>query len=317
MTSVHRIDAFLVPALLMLASSACLAGDENQPPNVQQPASRTPDRAYCGDASRSRHPGPRDADDFARVIGGARDGAFSCEMLLGSWYGGGLGVRQDFNEARRWYVAAAQDSPAGWVALGRMAEGGHGGEPDFAEARKDYELAAAKNDGSAEMALGHLYERGLGVPADLSTAVDWYRKSAHHDDDEAWAALDRIEAGHAILSPEQVIEDRNYWKNTLSSRIGDMAEDIVLMRSLDQTVQFTFLFQFSRGAPNLVVKLQSGSGDPALDRALTEALTKLQMPAAPIFQNPDQQYRLLMPMTYQGAGDKPAPATHAAAKPPG
>jgi len=63
----------------------------------------------------------------------------------------GLGVRQDFTEARKWFeLAASQGSPCAFSPLGYIYRSGKGVPPDYVEAMKWYNLASAVGD-SREM----------------------------------------------------------------------------------------------------------------------------------------------------------------------
>src|SRR5215469_15827653 len=63
--------------------------------------------------------------------------------------------------------------------LATMYVGGAGGEPNFAEAARWYQIAADKGDAKSQFNLGVCYEKGLGVPQDNVNAVKWYQKAAN------------------------------------------------------------------------------------------------------------------------------------------
>jgi TPR repeat protein len=59
-----------------------------------------------------------------------------------------------------------------------MYNDGIGVEQDYAEAAKWYLLAANKGDGAAMYNLGVLYDTGSGVTKDRGEAIKWYRWAA-------------------------------------------------------------------------------------------------------------------------------------------
>jgi len=76
-------------------------------------------------------------------------------------YMNGLGVMQDFAEARRWYILAArQNHTAAQFNLGCMYERGLGVAADDSWARKWFTLAANQGDAAARQKLAYL--RGWG-----------------------------------------------------------------------------------------------------------------------------------------------------------
>lgn len=73
----------------------------------------------------------------------AEKGLSSAEYNLGVMYLRGQGVKQDFLEARKWFIRSA-----------------------------DQNYAYAWND------LAYMYEKGVGVPRDFSIAMDYYQKAS-------------------------------------------------------------------------------------------------------------------------------------------
>lgn len=95
----------------------------------------------------------------------AKQGAAQAQFLLGKQYENGVGTRQDYKEAARWYDRAA--------SIGQY--------PD------------------AEYALGTLYARGLGVGHSNATAMEWYRKAAEGGQPVGQYLAGRIyEAGYGV-----------------------------------------------------------------------------------------------------------------------
>ena len=63
----------------------------------------------------------------------------------------------------------------GQFNLGYMNENGQGVAQDYAEAVRLYLLAAEQGHASAQNNLGYMYEKGLGVAQDYAEAVRLYR----------------------------------------------------------------------------------------------------------------------------------------------
>jgi S1-C subfamily serine protease len=97
----------------------------------------------------------------------------------GDMYRTGLGVSQDYNEARQWYEKAAEKGDAAAAnAVGMMYFNGQGGAQDIVQARSFFEKAAAAGNSLAMNYLGLLYYRGHGVAQDYTQARQWLEKAA-------------------------------------------------------------------------------------------------------------------------------------------
>ena len=109
----------------------------------------------------------------------AEQGHASAQFNLGFMYKEGRGVRQDDEEAVKWYRLAAEQGHAnGQNNLGWMYKEGRGVRQDDEEAVKWYRLAAEQGHATAQYNLGWMYEYGRGVRQDDEAAVKWYRLAA-------------------------------------------------------------------------------------------------------------------------------------------
>jgi TPR repeat protein len=61
--------------------------------------------------------------------------------------------------------------------LGYMYQNGQGVAQDYAEAFKWYLLAAEQGEVGAQALLGYMYDKGLGVAKDHTQAAYWFRKA--------------------------------------------------------------------------------------------------------------------------------------------
>ena len=68
-----------------------------------------------------------------------------------------------------------------------------GVKQNYNEAAKWYHLAAEQGDANAQYVLGVLYENGLGVEQSNTEAAKWYRKAAEHGDTFAAKRLAKLD----------------------------------------------------------------------------------------------------------------------------
>lgn len=87
---------------------------------------------------------------------------------------------------------AERGESAAQYALGEIYTSGKGVRQNYDEALKWYRRAAAQSHGGAEFMLGKSFTKGHGVPADKEEAVIWYRKAADHSHAEAQYVLGMI-----------------------------------------------------------------------------------------------------------------------------
>ena len=109
----------------------------------------------------------------------AEQGHAAAQKKLGWMYANGRGVRQDDEEAVKWYrLVAEQGHAAAQNKLGWMYANGRGVRQDDEEAVKWYRLAAEQGHAAARYNLGGMYYNGCGVQKNYEKAVKWYRRAA-------------------------------------------------------------------------------------------------------------------------------------------
>lgn len=123
---------------------------------------------------------PQDYDEAVRwYMAAAASGYAAAEARLGYLYDFGRGRAEDKAQAVSWYKRAAQNgSAAGQLALGMLYASGEGVKQDYAETARLYRLAAGSGLALAQEGLGELYASGNGVPTDLGEAARLHRLAA-------------------------------------------------------------------------------------------------------------------------------------------
>ena len=117
----------------------------------------------------------------------------SSQYYLGFMYLRGLGVKQDHEEAAKWFRKAAEQGNAeAQNALGDACSSGQGIGQDYEEAAEWYRKAAEQGIADAQKSLGDLYNDGKGVEQDQSEATKWYMKAAKQGNAEARDRLQEI-----------------------------------------------------------------------------------------------------------------------------
>ena len=128
-----------------------------------------------------------------------RTGQTRAAFYLGYLFDQGLGVMQDFVQAREWYQrsAAAGDTSA-MNNLGVMYAIGRGVPRDDAAAIAWYRKSAAGGHLMAISNLADRYERGAGVAADRAIALTLYKRAAFRGHEPALKALQRLGEQSAV-----------------------------------------------------------------------------------------------------------------------
>jgi TPR repeat protein len=120
----------------------------------------------------------------------ARRGYPEAEISIGLLYARGDGVEPSYSDAMRWFkLAIGHGDPNGWVAVGSLYEDGLGVERSETEAMRLYRRAADEGSALGAQNVARLHEQGIGVPKDLSTALCWYGKAAAAGDADSMNRL--------------------------------------------------------------------------------------------------------------------------------
>jgi len=107
----------------------------------------------------------------------------------------GLGGQQDYAEAMRWFMLAANHGSAeAQSKVGFMHGNALGVELNFPESLRWFLMAAEQEYPAALSNLGFMFEHGKGVPVDSQKALSYYSKAAKKGDINARKNRDIIEA---------------------------------------------------------------------------------------------------------------------------
>ena len=108
------------------------------------------------------------------------------QYRLGTLYERGFGVEKDIRRARAWYERAASlDNIKAMHNLAVLATGSTSGKPDYVTASRWFTQAAERGLGDSQFNLAILYQHGLGVPQDNMLAYKWFSLAALRGDAEA------------------------------------------------------------------------------------------------------------------------------------
>ena len=127
----------------------------------------------------------------------AEKGYDYAQNQLGNMYMDGSGVEVDYEEALRWYQKSADQGNAyGIMSIGIYY---HVVKDDTQEAVKWYQQAAEKGLAQSQANLGNCYYNGDGVAQNYTEAVKWYKKAVEQENAFAQCYLGTCyEQGHGV-----------------------------------------------------------------------------------------------------------------------
>lgn len=115
------------------------------------------------------------------------------QVQIGYMLRNGFGTRQDYYNAFKWYMKAAQQGDSGGQCnVAYMYKNGYGVGVNYEEAVKWYRLSADQGNAMSQNNLGYMYEKGLGVKRNMPEAIVLYRKAAKQGNDLAIKNLERL-----------------------------------------------------------------------------------------------------------------------------
>lgn len=117
-------------------------------------------------------------------------GLAEAQNNMGWHYYHGDGVKQNYEEAFKWFSKAANLGEAGaQFNIGIMYANGTGVKQDLAEAAKWYRKSAEQGKASAQLNLGMMYISGRGIRQNIEEGTKWLSKAAEQGDPTAKANL--------------------------------------------------------------------------------------------------------------------------------
>ena len=150
-----RFNMVLVLSIVCLTSSACT---DMTPAVATSQNNRAEEEATAKEVRKS-----------------AEEGNASAQYRLGLLYDGGVGVPQDYRQAKEWFEKAAKQGHVGAQAdLGTLYLQGAGAPQSVQMAMFWFSQAAEHGDGLACAKLGWMYAEGQGVIQDSVQAHMWY-----------------------------------------------------------------------------------------------------------------------------------------------
>ncbi len=161
-----------------------------------------------------------DRGDYATALSELRplaeQGDAEAQFNLGVLYHDGLGVTQNYIQAREWYTqAAVQGYAIAQIHLGVLYANGYGVPQDYVQTRQWYEKAAAQGNAKAQYNLGVMYSNGYGVLHDFVQAHKWYNLAAVNGDK---VGGERRDALAKQMTPAQIFKAQRLMREWLSRR---------------------------------------------------------------------------------------------------
>jgi hypothetical protein len=146
----------------------------------------------------------------------AEHGNAEAEAEMGSRYVTATGVEADLALAKDWLEkAAAKNRPEAHFWLGALNDDYAQGDPNMADAARNYRLAAELGHSDAQKRLGQKLEAGEGVEKNLKEALAWYVKAAEQGDVHAM-----MHVGMLALEKDPAVRDVALAKTWLNKRRG-------------------------------------------------------------------------------------------------
>jgi TPR repeat protein len=172
---------------------------------------------YC-DRTRGIQGDPEDNAEAVKWSRKAAEQGRAASQFHLAWmyYEGTRGVQQDYTEAMKWFLSAADQSydiavmAAANFRLGEMYYKGEGLPVDYTEAVRRYQRAARQNHDrvymeDARLKLAEIYYNGFGVPRDYIQAYVWVSLILRWNQFHSRATAIRDELA-ATMAPSHIAE---------------------------------------------------------------------------------------------------------------
>lgn len=144
------------------------------------------------------------------------------QYRLGTFYERGLSVTKDVQRARVWYQRAASlDNIKAMHNLAVLAAGSSAGKPDYTTAAKWFTAAAQRGLGDSQFNLAILYRNGLGVPRDEAMAYKWFSRAAGTGDKEALRRMKEVETTLGADKVAVLRAEMSRWARKSTSKMAN------------------------------------------------------------------------------------------------
>ena len=143
---------------------------------------------------------------------------------VGLLYANGHGVKQDYDEAFKWWRRAAERGNA-WAmnAIGDLYENGQGVPQSYELALKWYQEAATEGDVLGMWNTGNLHEQGKGTDKNYAEAARWYLQAADRGSALAMFSMGRMHGSGLGVATDPV--DAMAWHTVAALRFTDEDPD--------------------------------------------------------------------------------------------
>ena len=138
---------------------------------------------------------------------------------LGNMYLQGIGIKQDYNEAKKLYtMGKKRGNLQSLNNLAMMYQNGKGVEKNYAKAVRLYEKAIKRESGIASNNLAITYERGIGVEKNITKAIELYNLAIIMGSINAYNNLAELYLENNIIDFDSIIAilQMGYRKGNLS-----------------------------------------------------------------------------------------------------
>jgi TPR repeat protein len=149
----------------------------------------------------------------------AEQGYALAESNLGLMYEEGQGVKQNYEEAIKWYRLAAKQGLAGAQSkLGFMYENGNGVMQDYKESVRFYRQSAKQGNVLGKKYLGMMYALGRGVSKNYIFAYMWWNLCSYSGDKDCAKNINLLENKMSPIQIEKAQKMARNWQETETNR---------------------------------------------------------------------------------------------------
>lgn len=208
--------------------------------------------------------------EFATLLEAANAGKVEAQMRLATAYSRGLSVKQDQQEAVRWWTrAAGQGEVQAMFLLGLVSEGVTGLHPDATAAMEWYGKAASKGHIHALNRLGGIHLEGKWTARSPEKAFAYFKQAADLGDPGAITQV-AIALWEGEGTTRDRAEARRLYRKAAGMGWGSACQNLGLICLQDDALPLDARAWFEKGSTvgdlectyNLAKMLENGEGGP-------------------------------------------------------